>query len=133
MSLAAKTVLLLEDQPLIALDLEDLLHQAGFENIVTFTRCDDAETWLKGNDPDLAIVDIYLIDGPCEAVAARLAERATPFIVYSGDSKSQLDTGSVFHHGTWVIKPCQPHVLLQAINAVVQQRACGPAVLNSQP
>ncbi len=53
-------ILLLEDEPLIAIDVEDLLHRAGWTDVATFSSCNDADEWLKANTPTLAIVDPHL-------------------------------------------------------------------------
>ena len=79
-------VLLLEDQPFIALDLEELLEEAGATNIVTLTSCEQADRWLDTNTPTLAIIDPNLKDGFCGSAARALSNREVPFVVYSGDA-----------------------------------------------
>ena len=61
--LAAKTVLILEDEPLIALDLEFVVLEAGFGATVEFTTLSAAENWLEDHTPDLGILDIQFSDG----------------------------------------------------------------------
>jgi DNA-binding NtrC family response regulator len=106
-------ILILEDQPLIALDLEQLLSLAGFDNLALLSSCAEAELWLKTNRPDAAIIDIVLRDGECSAVAHLLVARSIPFIVHSGNSKTASD--AVFMHGTWVAKPARAERLLSAL------------------
>ena len=78
-----KTVLVLEDEPLIALDLEYMLGQARFKVIVIASRA-AANGWLNVHTPAVAIIDIQLKDGVCADVARKLTAREVPFIVCSG-------------------------------------------------
>lgn len=96
-------VLLLEDEPLIALDLEQTLHAAGFE-VTTVSSCVDALEWLEVCRPDVVIVDIILRDGPCHAVVAWLVGQNIPFVVQSGDHPS-LYADTPFAAGVWIGKP----------------------------
>jgi len=108
------SILILEDQPLIALDLEELLTGAGFGNLTLLSSCAEAESWLSTNRPDAAILDIILRDGECTEVARILAARSIPFITHSGNIKAEADP--VFLLGAWVAKPAQPQSLLSALH-----------------
>jgi AmiR/NasT family two-component response regulator len=56
MSVAGTTsILLMEDQIIIAMDVEDILHGAGFDRIETVSSCRAAEEWLTANDPDVVV------------------------------------------------------------------------------
>src|SRR5918995_3283844 len=77
-------VLVLEDEALIALNLQDELQDAGHEVAGPFTACSAALDWLRTATPDMAILDATLNDGPCHSVAAELARRGVPFLIYSG-------------------------------------------------
>jgi DNA-binding response OmpR family regulator len=78
------TVLLLEDEALIAVALQDDLEEAGYSVAGPFAACADALSWLEKNRPDLAVLDTVLKDGPCREVALRLTSLGVPFLVYSG-------------------------------------------------
>lgn len=97
--------LLLEDEPLILIDLEAALVDAGFD-VVPLMTCSDALTWLDQNSPDVVIVDIILLDGPSNAVVERLIEAKIPFIVHSGDLPD-VHKDTPFASGSWVSKPAQ--------------------------
>ena len=64
----SEPILLLEDQPFIASDLEEVVDENGHLNHVAFTTCAAASEWLEVNKPSLAIVDPRLSDGMCTAV-----------------------------------------------------------------
>lgn len=109
--------LLLEDEPLIAMDIELMLGGAGFD-VTTVMSCEEANEWLEICRPDIVVVDIILRDGPCHKVVEHLIERNIPFIVHSGDHPS-MHVDTPFEHGTWVNKPTAPDELVAAARALL--------------
>lgn len=57
-------ILVVEDEILIALELESLLQEAGHDVVGIATSCEEALTMARDLAPDLAFVDIHLTDGP---------------------------------------------------------------------
>lgn len=96
--------LLLEDELLIAMDVEMALGQAGF-SAVTFSKCSGAEEWLKRHSPRLAVIDISLLDGSCTGVATTLTKREIPFLVHTDRHQDAGDVDPVFDSGKWLGKP----------------------------
>ena len=109
--------LLLEDEPLISLDIELMLEDAGFA-VTTAVSCKAAADSLATFRPDIAIVDIVLKDEPCLVIVERLIEAGVPFIVHSGDFAS-MHVGTPFAHGRWINKPAAPGALAQAARALL--------------
>lgn len=109
-------VLLLEDEPLISLDLETTLLDAGFA-VHCAMSCDEGHQWLDHHKPDVVIIDIVLRDGRCTEVASRLLLAGIPFIVHSGDYRT-AHIGTPFELGAWLTKPSAPKALIQAVCAV---------------
>lgn len=109
--------MLLEDEPLIAMDVEMLLGGAGFD-VSCVASCRDAHSWLDRHLPDVVIVDIKLSDGHCTDFVARLIEANIPFVVHSGDTVS-MHADTPFSHGTWVNKPCAGDELVFATSEVL--------------
>jgi DNA-binding response OmpR family regulator len=107
-------VMLLEDEALIALNLQTELEDAGYEVAGPFPTCSSALEWLGGATPDLAILDTVLKDGPCKDVALALARQGVPFVVYSGH-REDLNTFEEFKNATWVEKPATTDTLLDAL------------------
>ena len=107
------SVLLLEDEPLIALDVEVTLRTFGYNIAATLSSCYAAAEWLASRSPDVAILDINLTDGACADVAQILADRDIPFIVHSGSLRSD-ELHAVFLGGHWVAKPALPEQLIEA-------------------
>jgi DNA-binding response OmpR family regulator len=115
----AKIALLLEDEALIALDVAEVLEEAGFEVVEMISSCSAAEIWLEDNTPDIAVIDPKLRDGYCDGVAKTLSSRKVPFIIYSGEPRRTEESNSIFLEGSWVTKPAENGKLLSAL------RLCG--------
>jgi DNA-binding response OmpR family regulator len=109
----ARSILILEDEPLIALDHDLHVGRAGFTQVTIFSSCAAAHEWLRSNTPTVALLDVRLRDGPCSEVATVLRNKGVPFVVCSGSSKE--DSDPVFRHGIWVSKPCMPEDLIAAL------------------
>jgi DNA-binding response OmpR family regulator len=105
-------ILVLEDEALIALNLQDELQDSGYEVAGPFTDCSAALDWLRAATPDMAILDATLNDGSCHSVAAELSRREVPFLIYSVHKEDQQLLAE-FHHITWIEKPVPAGVLVQ--------------------
>jgi DNA-binding response OmpR family regulator len=106
-------VLVLEDEALIALNVQDELQDAGYAVAGPFSTCSAALEWLQTTTPDMAILDTTLKDGPCREIALELSRREVPFLIYSGYQEDR-QLLSEFDHITWIEKPVPPEVLVQA-------------------
>jgi len=81
-------ILIVEDEILIGLELESLLQDLGHE--VLGVASSSSEAIALGNDlrPDLAFVDIHLVDGPTGVdVARRLAEQGVTVLFMTANAK----------------------------------------------
>lgn len=93
-------VLVVEDQPLLLLDLIDQLADFGLETLPASSARTAAR--LLGSNVDALVTDIELGDGPDGLALARLAARARPglpIVVVSGGvrpTSAQLPPGAVF-------------------------------------
>ena len=80
-----RLILIVEDEPLIAMMLEDFLESLGHEVVGTCETVAEAMNRVEAGGFDLAIVDVQLKDGErVWPVADRLAEAGTPFILATG-------------------------------------------------
>lgn len=81
-----KRVLIIEDEPLIALDLRYACEDAGLEAVVVATCRQAMEAIDTGDRIDGAILDVNLGRGEtCAAAAQALRERNIPFVLNTGD------------------------------------------------
>jgi DNA-binding response OmpR family regulator len=110
--------LILEDEALIAFNIQDELEEAGYQTVGPFTSCSAALEWLETGTPTLAILDATLNDGPCSSVAAELNRRDVPFIIYSGHQEDH-PLGAEFPHLTWIAKPAPPAVLVRTCEQIL--------------
>lgn len=114
-------ILILEDEPFIALDLESALDENGHYDHVTFSTCSSAAEWLDENSPSTAIIDPRLSDGVCANVVRTLADRGVPFVVYSGDLQAVSEIEPAFASGELILKPCPPERLLDAVERALKE------------
>ncbi|MDB5552410.1 MAG: Response regulator receiver domain protein [Rhizobium sp.] len=110
-----KTILIVENEPLIAMDVEAMLTALGAVRVYHALTCGDALEWIDGNNPDIAILNLHLRDGPGTIVADRLAARMIPFVIYSGDTHASADHGEIIAQAVWITKPCTQEELVDAL------------------
>ena len=82
-SLAGCTVLVVEDEPLIALDICDGLQGAGASVLSAYTLC-NALHLADHPDVAVAVLDYGLSDGEGAPLCERLKERGIPFVLHTG-------------------------------------------------
>ena len=84
-SLLGKRVLVLEDEPLVAIMLGEMLADAGCIVVGPAFNAEQALSLVEQNPIDAAILDINLGSGQTSApVADALAEKAIPFLFATG-------------------------------------------------
>ena len=78
------TVLVAEDEPLIAMTVMDELDEAGFCVIGPFATTSQALKYCRHHTPDCAVLDVRLEDGESFPLADLLTARAVPVVFHSG-------------------------------------------------
>jgi CheY-like chemotaxis protein len=86
-------VLVVEDEPLIALDLSASLRDAGAQ-VVQAGNVEGALLAIESHQCSAAVLDFRLGCETGRAVARRLKEKRIPFLYYSGRALDDLTTGS---------------------------------------
>jgi CheY-like chemotaxis protein len=81
---ASHSILIVEDEPLIAMMLEDFLESLGHSVKATCDSVGDALTEVEKGGFQLAILDVNLKGENVWPVATRLRERGVPFVIASG-------------------------------------------------
>jgi len=117
--------MLVEDEPMIALMVADMVEEQGFAVAGIFRANGEALAFLRDHRPHLAIVDYALTDGPAAPIARKLKENGTPFCVISGHHRSVA--GSLFDDVAWVDKPFSQDQLCSALRACLAHAAGLPA------
>jgi len=89
-SSAAFSILIVEDEAMIAMMLEEYLDALGHSVMGSAANIEEAFSLLESGTPDLAILDCYLGSDEIWPVADILMERNIPLILSSGGSISAL-------------------------------------------
>jgi DNA-binding response OmpR family regulator len=82
-------VLIVEDEPLIALDLHAALSAAG-AGIMAATDAEEALRLIRRNDVTVAVLDIGLGERDCTAVWHALLHHSIPFLFHTGQSRGAM-------------------------------------------
>ncbi|MEJ5978062.1 response regulator [Novosphingobium sp. PS1R-30] len=114
-------VLIVEDEFLVALQLEDILTDAGHK--VVGIVPDQASAHALDEWPEVALVDLNLRDGPSGlTIAQQLAERYGTVIVYVTANPAQIGTPAPTALGV-VQKPFSHHAILAAVSMALNGEA----------
>ena len=82
---ASRSILIVEDEPLIAMMLEDFLESLGHVVVATCESVEEALEKVDAGGFDVAIIDVQLKDGKhVWPVADRLSEAGKPFVLATG-------------------------------------------------
>lgn len=82
--LVGRRVLVVEDEGIVALDMESLLQDHGCTVIGPAATIRRALDLIASEDPDLAVLDLNLKGESALPIASALNERDIPFVVVSG-------------------------------------------------
>jgi two-component SAPR family response regulator len=83
-------VLVVEDESLVALDIETMLEEMGCKVVASVPRLVRALDLASRLDFDLAVLDINLAGEVVYPLAFRLADRGIPFVFSTGYSTAAL-------------------------------------------
>ncbi len=111
------TALLVEDNPMIAMDIEDILLADGIEKVRLATTLEDADHHLT-ETIDIAVLDFTLGSQTTENLALRLQALGIPFLFVSGFAE-KLSLQKALKDTPIVVKPFQPEDLMAAVNALL--------------
>lgn len=116
--LAGTTVLLVEDEHVVALELAWLLRDAGCRVLGPAPSVTEALVLLGRERPDAALLDLELLDGHVAPVAVRLASMGVPFVLAVPES---ADTGHPsFAHAPRLGKPISEARLRRGIEDLLR-------------
>src|SRR5262245_7610159 len=116
-SLAGCSILVCEDEPLIALSIADAFTGAG-ARVATARSFASALIAVENEVPSAVILDHTLSDGESSQFRKRLKQRNIPYVLHSGYSK--LD--GACSNAVLVRKPANPDVLVTAVLGLLRRR-----------
>ena len=112
-----RSILVVEDEPLIAMMLEDFLESLGHSVSATCESVSDALAEAEKGGFDLAILDVNLNGQPVTPVVEVLVERGVPFVFATG--YGQRGVPEPYRQTPTLQKPFQSDALADAINTVL--------------
>jgi CheY-like chemotaxis protein len=90
---AERRVLLVEDETLVAMLIEDMVRELGWDVVAIAARVDEALEIVRTTPIDVAILDINLQGAESFPVAEALRARGIPFVFATGYGQGGLENG----------------------------------------
>ncbi len=112
-------VLMAEDEVFIAMVLEELLHDAGYD-VQGVTSLAEGLRVSQSERFDVAILDVNLGRHLVFPLAEQLREQGVPLLFASGYGKEEIPTE--FHHYQTLMKPYDAKMMLNAIASLLRDR-----------
>ena len=91
--LSGRSILVVEDEMLVLLNIEDMLADLGCTSVSAAANADQALALIDAQAFDAAMVDVNLDGRKSYRVADALAVRGVPFVFSTGYSGQSLDDG----------------------------------------
>jgi DNA-binding response OmpR family regulator len=114
-------VLVIEDEALVAMEIAQILCDAGFEVVGPAGKVDQALQLLSDFGCDAAVLDIRLGGETSEPIARMLAGRSTPFVLVSGYAEGRLPRG--FENAALLTKPLRSELLVEHLRWCIARKA----------
>lgn len=111
-----RDVLIVEDDPIIALDFEDTILGLGVNEVRTAGNVARALEMIAERAPDFVLLDVGLVREKSFAVAERLEALQIPFVFVTGYG-TEVRLPAAFAHRPRLPKPCST----DALEAVLKQ------------
>lgn len=119
------TILVVEDEPLIAMDIAMAFEGTG-AHLTSTNTVKHARLLIEHDGLSAAMLDHALPDGDSTSLCERLTERRVPFLMYSGLRTLTGPQKNVPH----LVKPASHEQLLDAMEALIrdsQHRVASPS------
>lgn len=116
-------VLILEDEVLIAIDLQETLREAGLDDIVICHRLDEANAASESQNFDLAFLDHMIGLFSSVDVGNRLAEKSTQVVFLSGSSRGEVS--NLPRNSVYLQKPYSEQQILSVVESVISDEKIG--------
>jgi DNA-binding NtrC family response regulator len=118
------TVLVVEDEFIIALDLSEIVRDLGFKVEGPYADKENAFVAIDRNMPDCAILDVKTADGEVYPLADALADAGVPIIFHSGHV-APGEIAERYPQAHTCTKPCPPDRLITMIGSALEDAAAG--------
>jgi PAS domain S-box-containing protein len=119
--LSGKRILLVEDEPLVSMDIEAHLTAAGCTVTGLASNITEAKQLINQADYDAALVDANLEGHPVDEIATLLRNRNCPFAFVSGYGREALPHG--FRDAMLLSKPFSKDRLLATVESLLRRHS----------
>ena len=118
--LPAPRVLVVEDNTLIAMDLEEILKTYGCQVVGPSCSVTEALTLLADGSVDVAVVDYLLEDGTAAPLAKALDEKGIPYAICTCAREDEIC--SLYPRTPILGKPYNPDDVSLVVNSLMASR-----------
>jgi CheY-like chemotaxis protein len=118
-TLEGKRILVIEDEPLVSMEMESNLANAGCEIVGPAATLDSARALVEAADYDAALVDVNLKGQPVDELATLLTKKNRPFAFVTGYGRDALPSG--FRGAVVLGKPFSGDQLLATTEVLLYQ------------
>jgi len=115
-----KRILLVEDEPLVAMETESELASLGLEVVGPAMNIEDAKRMIAESAFDAALVDANLGGRSAEEIAATLTRRGIPFAFATGYGREGLPER--FRNAALLAKPFDANKLMEIVSDLLSRR-----------
>lgn len=105
-----RRILVVEDDPMLALSLEQIILDAGPAEVIAIRTIADAERELTRCSFGFALLDVHLADGKSYKIADILEDHGVPFAFVSGATRDP-DVPAHLRHIPLLPKPYRPGLI----------------------
>jgi PAS domain S-box-containing protein len=120
-TLQGKRILVIEDEPLVAMDMESTLTAAGCEVVGPAATLERAKLLIEESNCDAALLDVNLAGQPVDQLATLLTRNNLPFAFVTGYGREALPSG--FRGAVVLGKPFAADQLLATVEVLLYQPA----------
>ena len=117
-SLVGRSILIVEDEPLVALDLLKALTGCGAK-VLAATTLNKALAYANAADLSAATIDLKLHNARSYPVCRRLKERGIPFLFYTGYAEEALKE---YADVPWLVKPTPTERVVENLLGLLHDR-----------
>ncbi|OOY19379.1 hypothetical protein BMI86_16325 [Thioclava sp. DLFJ5-1] len=119
-SCTGRKIMIVEDDPIIGMDIAEIFHSRGAEVLGPFTTVLSALQALR-RLPEVALLDVNLRDETSEVIASQLSEQEIPFLILSGQV-DHSDLPSSFEGTEVVSKPFFETDLVDRVLSLLREK-----------
>jgi DNA-binding NtrC family response regulator len=114
-------VLVVEDDAVIALQMDHLLTEAGALVVGPARTVEEALSLVRDEPLSAAVLDVRVRDQNIQPVADALCDRDIPFLFHSGQMKQHVPLHR-WPKAFFIAKPTPSRVLIEAVREVLESR-----------